>query len=160
MLHSPSNSAQPVLSFMNPLPDHLKNNCFLMLQYPYTYEETPLNLSECKAETSNDYSKKRTILKLKTENGPDYLLQTESEFSMQSWLQIIDDITANNSRQLRWARRSITSRTRSPTSQSPVNKMRKASAGSCLKPKTFGVPRRGGRDLVGLGSLTPWNWYC
>ena len=106
--------------------------CFI-LQHPYTYEETPLNLSECKAETSNDYSKKRTILKLKTENGPDYLLQTESEFSMQTWLQIIDDITANNSRQLRWARRSITSRTRSPTSQSPVNKMRKASAGSYLK---------------------------
>ncbi len=98
----------------------------ILLQSPLLYEESPLNLNECKSET--DQAKKRTILKLRTENGLDYSLQTESEISMNSWIQIVEELTTV--KQTRWARRSITSRNRSPTtSQSPVNKTRKPSSG-------------------------------
>ena len=53
---------------------HFKT-CF---QHPNSYEEIPVQLSESHIEVADDYTKRKNVFRIKTENGSEYLFQVRN----------------------------------------------------------------------------------
>ena len=120
---------------------------FSIFQHPCTPDEPPVTLCESQVEIADDYTKRKNVFRVKTDNGSEFLLQADDHVLMQEWVTAIEE-TANiaamavvivdqkdggsgahlQSHHGRQGIRKLTSfRNRSPSSHSPATKTRKAS---------------------------------
>ncbi len=99
-------------------------------QTPTIYEHIPLNLTDISVEPipENVFNRKN-VFRLKSDIGEDYSLLADSDSSMQSWIQALEDSISAETAKKKGSRKSLTSRNRSPSIQSPMTKNRKGSAG-------------------------------
>jgi hypothetical protein len=85
----------------------------------------------CVETVGENVAKRKHVFRLKsTEVVDDYILLAESELSMQNWIQAIEDLIVDLIKNKRVVRKSLTTRNRSPSVQSPMTKNRKGSAGT------------------------------
>jgi len=103
-----------------------------MAQDNLEYEEKPVKLAESEVEVANDYTKRKNVFRVKTEQGSEYLFQAENEILMKDWVKIIDEtamaIIVDERKDLNKLKKLTSFRNRSPTGQSPSSKTRKPSA--------------------------------
>merc|ERR1719342_1519679 len=96
------------------------------------YEEKPVKLVESEVEVANDYTKRKNVFRVKTDNNSEYLFQAENECLMKEWVHVIDKaataIIVDERKDLNKLRKLTSFRNRSPTGQSPASKSRKPSA--------------------------------
>ena len=83
-------------------------------------------------DVPQDYTKKKNVLRLKTETETEYLLQAEDTGDMEQWKKVLEEQSeAGSTLSPQPAHKGIkklsTLRTRSPTGQSPASKTRKPS---------------------------------
>lgn len=85
----------------------------------------------CNVDVPQDYTKKKNVLRLKTETETEYLLQAEDTGDMEQWKKVLEEQSEVESVSPQLAQKGnkkVTNlRTRSPTGQSPASKTRKPS---------------------------------
>ena len=53
-----------------------------MAQDNLEYEEKPVKLAESEVEVANDYTKRKNVFRVKTEQGSEYLFQVKTNFKL------------------------------------------------------------------------------
>ncbi|KAL0268282.1 UNVERIFIED_CONTAM: hypothetical protein PYX00_010288 [Menopon gallinae] len=95
------------------------------------FEQT-VDIRSCNVDVPLDYTKRKNVLRLKTETETEYLLQAEDIGEMEQWMKVLEEQCETGSNLSPQAaqkglKKLSTLRTRSPTGQSPASKNRKPS---------------------------------
>ncbi|KAM6427580.1 spectrin beta chain, non-erythrocytic 4 isoform 1-T1 [Liasis olivaceus] len=70
--------------------------------------EPLLNLHGTTAEVASDYKKKKNVLKIKTNDGVEFLLQAKDEEDMKTWLSALTSSIAEHAQIARWSQALLT----------------------------------------------------
>ncbi|XP_070805867.1 LOW QUALITY PROTEIN: spectrin beta chain, non-erythrocytic 4 [Pituophis catenifer annectens] len=74
-----------------------------------THSSEPLlSLQTGTAEVANDYKKKKNVLKIKTNDGAEFLLQAKDEEDMKTWLTALSSSIAEHAEITRWGQALLT----------------------------------------------------
>ncbi|XP_077174841.1 spectrin beta chain, non-erythrocytic 4 isoform X2 [Paroedura picta] len=74
-----------------------------------THSNEPLlSLHNATSEVANDYKKKKNVLKIKTQDGGEFLLQAKEEEEMKAWLEALTTAISEHAEIARWGQALLT----------------------------------------------------